>query len=352
MPLVHRFVAIWWQAFRFHFVPPSFLPAILGAVIAWAATGKFYPGYFLLTVLGVTFNHIALNMTDDYFDFRHSVDIARNREKNPYSGGSGTLTNRLISLRQMLIAFSLFYFITIIIGFYLTVTRGWLVLVFGMFGMWCAYFYTAPPIRYGYFGFGELSQLINFSVTIGLGSFYVQAQSLSLEPILALLPLGFMMFSMITINEIPDEKTDRESGKRNLVVLFGAKTAVWLYGLGMFFAYVIILVSPIISLTSFWIYLSLVTFPWFIKALMVLRKFYLNAAQLSPANMLTIRIHNITGILLIVGYIFQGVQNFRRSGEIFLPLIVLILLYLPVALTVFFNILPLKPAERLIRQST
>ena len=82
-------VAVWWQAFRYHFVPPSFLPAILGGVLAWTITREFHPILFLLTVLGITFNHIALNMTDDYFDYQHSVDRAKNREKNPYSGGSG-----------------------------------------------------------------------------------------------------------------------------------------------------------------------------------------------------------------------------------------------------------------------
>ena len=345
MSQVWKKCAIWWQAFRFHFVPPSFLPAIVGGIIAWAITGEFHAGYFLLTVAGVTVNHIGLNMTDDYYDYRQSIDRAKDREKNPYSGGSGTLTSGLIKSEQMAVAFRLCYFITIFIGLYLALMRGWQVLIFGVFGLSCAYFYTAPPIRYGYHGFGELSQLINFSITIGLGAYFVQAGALTWEALWVLLPLGFMMFAMITINEIPDEKDDRLGNKRTLVVIFGAKTAVWLYGLSMLAAFLIIAFSPFLNGSSYWIFLSLITFPWFLKAFKILTANYQNPEAMSPANMLTIRIHNVTGILLTLAYIIQGIQNGYDVKQMVVPGIVLIALYTPVALTIFFNVLPVKTGE-------
>ena len=342
-------IAIWWQAFRFHFVPPSYMPAILGSVIAWALTGEFYSWYFLIAVIGVTINHIALNMTDDYFDYRHSVDQAKDREKNPYSGGSGTLTSGLITPRQMYRVFIVGYFITVLLGLFLTAMRGWWVFIIGGFGMGCAYFYTAPPIRYGYRGFGELSQLINFSLTIGLGAYYVQAQDFSWEAGWVLLPLGFMMFSMITINEIPDEADDRAGGKKNLVVLFGKKAAVWLYGISMMLAYFIIIATPVLGMTTYWIFLSLVTLPWFIRAFSVLRNNYLDARKMSPANMMTIRIHNITGILLIAAYLIDGMLRGQKFSSISGAIIVLIVLYLPVVLTIFIPIIPVKPAEKHVK---
>jgi len=113
---MNKTIAAWWQAFRYHFVPPSILPAILGSVLAWALQGTFHPGYFLLTVIGITLNHIALNMTDDYFDYQNSVDRAKGREKNPYSGGSGVLTAGLLTPRQLYSVLMIFYLITIVIG--------------------------------------------------------------------------------------------------------------------------------------------------------------------------------------------------------------------------------------------
>ncbi|NOZ61346.1 MAG: 1,4-dihydroxy-2-naphthoate octaprenyltransferase [Calditrichaeota bacterium] len=339
-------IRAWWQAFRYHFVPPSILPAILGGVLAWAITGEFFPFYFFLVVTGVTFNHIALNMTDDYFDYKHSIDDAKKREKNPYSGGSGTLTGGVITPEQMKQAFSLGYFLTILIGLFLSAERGWIVFAIGAFGMACAYFYTAPPIRYGYHGLGEISQLINFSLTIGLGAYFVQAHSFSPEAALVVLPLGFMMFSMITINEIPDEAQDRDGRKRTLVVIFGAKTGVFLYALNMIIAYLIIILIPLFKIASFWIYLSLVTLPWLTKAIAVATKNFRDPQKLAPANLLTIRIHNLTGILLIIAYLIEGYQRQAQLAPMIVPIILLVVLYFPVALTVFFNVMPLKPAGK------
>ncbi|MBN2092941.1 prenyltransferase [candidate division KSB1 bacterium] len=341
-----NFFLTWWQAFRYHFVPPSFLPAILGSILAWAIVGKFNFFYFFLTVIGVTINHIALNMTDDYYDYIQSVDQAKFREKNPYSGGSGTLTSGLIHPRKMFRAFMICYLITAVIGISLTVTRGWPVFAIGAFGIICSYFYTAPPIRYGYHTLGELSQLVNFSLTIGLGAFFIQAQDFVWEATVILLPLGFMMFSMITINEIPDETMDRAGGKKTLVVRFGAQRAVWFYGSGMLIAFLIIIFAPVLLNTTYWIYLSLITFPWFIQAFRILQNNYQNPVQMAPANILTIRIHNTMGFLLILAYIIQGTLAGKNYKIIWISLVFSLFLYLPVLLTIFFNVLSIKPAEQ------
>lgn len=326
----------WWRAFRFHFIPPSFLPAMLGGVLAWAITGQFNALFYFLTVLGVTLNHIALNMTDDYFDYIASVDRAKDREKNPYSGGSGTLTSGLIQPGQMRTFFTLAYILTVVIGIYLSIAQSYWIFVFGLFGMMSAYFYTAPPIRYGYHGFGEVSQLVNFSFTIGIGAYVAQTVSFSWEAFWVVLPLGFMMFAMITINEIPDLKDDKAGGKNNLVVLFGAETAARLYGISMIAAFFIILFAPVFGLASFWIYLSLITFPWFIRALKILYQNYTNPVKLAPANLLTIRIHNLVGILLILAYIIQGFQNQHDIWQMVVPVVTLVVFYTPVAFPVFF----------------
>jgi 1,4-dihydroxy-2-naphthoate octaprenyltransferase len=328
-------LAVWWRALRFHYVPPSFLPAILGSVIAWATTGKFFLGYYLVVVFAVTLNHVALNMTDDYFDFKHSVDRARHREGNPYSGGSGLLTGGIMKPSHMRRAFTVLYLLVIAAGVYLTAARGWQVLLFGLVGMASAYFYTAPPLRYGYHGLGEVSQLVNFSLVIGLGAFFVQARSLSWEAVFGVLPLGFMMFSMITINEIPDAENDREGGKRTLVVRLGPLAGVGLYGAGMAIAYLIVLLCPPAGLTSWWTYLVFLTLPLLARALVVLLRDYRNPQAMLPANVLTIRIHNLTGILLIAAYVVRGTTNGRELRDMGIPLLVLVLLYLPVAVAVF-----------------
>jgi len=327
---------VWWTAFRYHFTPSSFLPAILGGVVAWAQTGLINRWFFFLTVLGVTLNHIALNMTDDYFDYHSVADRNDKREKNPYAGGSGVLTEGKIQHNHMRLIFTSFYLLTIIIGLYLCVMQTWWILAFGLFGMGSSYFYTAPPVRYGYRGFGEISQLINFSITIGLGAYVVQTVSFSREAFWVLLPLGFMMFAMIIINEIPDREDDAAAGKNNLVVKFGAQKAVRLYGLAMMMAYAVIIFAPLMNMASFWIYLAILTLPWTIQALHILKKHFSHPVRLAPANLLTIRVHNLTGILLIIAYLIQGLQNQREFQRAIFALLVLVVFYLPATVPVFF----------------
>lgn len=112
---------------------------------------------------------------------------------------------------------------------YLAFEQGRFVLFFGLFGVFSLFFYTSPPIQFAHHGLGELGLLINFGPIIGLGAFFVQAQQLSLEALLATLPCGIMLFSMIVINEIPDASEARLAGKLTLVARFGKKAGTQLY---------------------------------------------------------------------------------------------------------------------------
>lgn len=331
---------VWWIAFRYHFVPASFLPAILGSVGAWVQTGLMNRWFFFLTVLGVTLNHIALNMTDDYFDDHAAVDQDGEHRENPYAGGSGTLTGGLIKHGRMRVMFTLFYLITIGIGLYLCAVQTWWIIVFGLFGMGCSYFYTAPPVRYGYHGLGEVSQLINFSFTIGMGAYVVQTVSFSWEVFWILLPLGFMMFAMIVVNEIPDRFNDAAAGKNTLVVRFGAKAAVRLYGAAMTLAYAVILLAPLLNMAGYGVYLGLLTLPWSVRAFIIMRAHSDAPDRLAPANLLTIRVHHLTGILLIIACLIQGFQDRQAFQPVVFSAVILGVFYLPAAVSVFFKKMP------------
>jgi 1,4-dihydroxy-2-naphthoate polyprenyltransferase len=321
---------VWWKAFRFHYTSASFMPGILGGMIAWTADGKFHPGYFLLVMLGLILNHMALNMTDDYYDFRHLVDVFATDGKNPYTGGSGLLSSGVIQPQRMRRVFILFYIIAIGIGVFLGVMRGPFVLLLLAVGFFCAYFYTAPPIRFGYRGLGELAQLVCFGPGIGIGAYFVQAQRISWEAFWGTLPFGIMLFSMITINEIPDYFEDRRGGKLNLVARFGRETGVWLFIISLLSAYGAILTGVILGRIPVLGLISLLTLPIAGKTISTLKAYYREPMKMAPANLGMICTHNFTAILLALGYFIEG---FRPDALIasFLPMIVLIILYIPVA---------------------
>ncbi|MFZ3158179.1 MAG: hypothetical protein WA124_11830 [Smithella sp.] len=53
--------------------------------------------------------------------------------------------------------------------------------------------------------------------------------------------------------------------------------------------------------------------------------------------MLTIRAHHLTGILLIIAYLIQGMQNQREFQPAFFALLLLAAFYLPAVVPVLFK---------------
>ena len=296
-------MGIWVQALRLHYIPTSIFPALLGSAIAWATYREFNFQYFMLVIIGVTVHHAGLNMIDDVFDYLHAVDRLPGEEKNPYTGGSGVLTEGLLPTGRVLSASICCYLIGIMITVYLTTMIGWPILIFAAIGIFSSVYYTMPPIRYGYRGFGELSLLINFGPVICLGAFYVQTGSVDWEPFIISLVPGFLMWSMIVINEIPDYEEDRRAGKMNLVARFGRKPGVILYAAGLVCAYGIILLSASFRITPFGVLLGFLTLPVAYNSVRLLNENYMDKIKMAPANLATIKVHALTLICLIIGYL-------------------------------------------------
>ena len=299
--------AAWIQAVRIQFVPPSFLPAMLAAAIAWARYQVFDPVAFLLVLIGVTVHHFGLNMLDDVLDYLHAVDRAWGDEKNPYTGGSGVLTEGLLTVRELKRGIAVCYSVTIGIWIYLAALKGWPVFVIGAVGILSSIFYTVPPIRFAYRGFGELGLLVNFGPVLVMGSYYVQRQTLDIEPVVVSLVPGFLMWSMIVINEIPDYEEDRQSGKMNLVARFGRKTGVVLYQAGLLCAFGTLAGSVLCGVAPPPVLLGFLALPTALNSVRILRENYLDRLKIIPANIAIIKVYMITTVALVVGYLIHGV---------------------------------------------
>jgi len=302
-------LAVWFKAVRFHYVPPSFLPAILCSLTAWCSGYKPDMPGFLMVVVGVTINHFGLNMLDDVCDYRHAVDKLATEERNPYTGGSGVLTEGLLLPKQLATAAALCFLVTAVIGLYLSATRGWPILALGLFGVFCSVFYTLPPIKFGYRGLGELGLLVNFGPVIGLGAYYVQAHTFAIEPLLVSLVLGVMMWSEIVINEIPDYEEDRAGGKMNLVARLGKRNGMTLFVAGLVTAYAILALTAFGGFAPPVLLMGLASLPLAIKSTVILRRNYRHKSAMVPANLAMIKAHVLTGVAMIAAYAVYSLEK-------------------------------------------
>lgn len=313
----------WLQAIRYHFTAPSFISALLGSAIAVNTSCLFNITNFLLLIIAILFNHVALNMTDDYYDYLHNVDVLNTANKRSLChGGSGVLIEKKIPPAYIKIAFCSCYAVTIIIGLYFVATLGMFILLLGIVGFFCSYYYTAPPFSFGYKGLGELAIFFNFGPLITVGSYYLQTKNIDLPIIIMSLPLGLLMFAMIIFNEIPDTETDLQANKKTLVVLFGKKIGYKLATIAIIATYIIIILSAIFDYTSKISLIIFITIPIAYKAIKLL------SCEQGQVEM--IKTHNSIGLLLIAAYLIQSLINSNNSYNILIIIITAILLYLPI----------------------
>jgi hypothetical protein len=76
--------------------------------------------------------------------------------------------------------------------------------------------------------------------------------------------------------------------------------------------------------------ISLSTFPIAYKTISILRTHYQEPLKMAPANLGMICTHNFTAILLVLAYFIEGFRSDALIASL-LPLVVLIILYIPIA---------------------
>lgn len=276
---------------------------LVGTAIAWYE-GFFHLGYFLLTLAGIIIINAGLNMGNDYFDHRSGNDEA-NKHPTPFSGGSRTIQEGVLSARQVLVWSLLLYLVGIVLGLYLAWARGRTVLWLGVAGMSIAFFSSAPPFRLNYLGhgLGELATFVGSGPLIVLGSYYVQAQQITCEALWASIPMGLMGASLIWINEFPDYEADKAVGKNTLVVLLGRQRAIWGY-IGLLVAsYVLVIAGVAWGVLPATLLLTLLTLPLTYRAIQGIVRFHSNVPNLIPTCATTVLLYLANGLLLCLGYV-------------------------------------------------
>ena len=280
---------------------------LVGTTLAWHK-GSFHWGYFLLTLIGIVCINAGMNMSNDYFDHLSGNDEV-NQELTPFSGGSRTIQEGILSAKQVLMWSLLFFLVGIVIGLYLAFARGWLVLWLGLTGVSIAFFSSAPPFRLNYLGhgLGELATGIGTGPLIVLGSHYVQSQRTTYEALWASILMGLLGAALIWINEFPDYEADRAVGKKTLVVLLGRQRAVWGY-IGLLVAfYVVVVVGVALSLFPSTLLLAFLSLPLAYRGIRGVMRFHSNTPRLIPASAATIQLYLANGLLLCLGYAIEKI---------------------------------------------
>lgn len=296
---------LWLVASRPQFFTATIIPIALGAAIAWNHSGTFDWGLFWLTLIGGIFIHAGLDYSNDYYDYKTGNDVV-NKTPTPFSGGSRFLREGILKPRQVLLASLVCFAAGSAIGLYINyLLKTNIILIIGITGVFLAFFYTGGPVKIGYTRAAETATGLGFGPLMVIGSYYVQARSISWEALWASVPIGILIALVQYINQFPDYEADKKTGKNNTVVTVGKAKAVRYYYIFLVMTYCLVILGVILKVFPALALITLLTIPLALKAIRTAIEHFNSIEKLLPANALTIIIHLLFGISFTIAYLLD-----------------------------------------------
>ena len=217
--------------------PQNLMPSILAVVLALGVSG-FNIWLGLLAIAGVCMVHLGGNLLDDYFDWQDELlDYRENLRKE----GEKAFTDKYPYLRdgsttipELRRAIAVFFGIAFFFGLIIWWQRDfdwWLVGIAALAAVLC-FFYSAPPLKLGFHGLGELVIGICFGPCLicgvyesACGGLYSPETGFAWHILLLGCAIGMFVTNILYVHSFVERHVDDVSHKKTLAVLLRTDTA-------------------------------------------------------------------------------------------------------------------------------
>ena len=217
--------------------PQNLMPSILAVVLALGVSG-FNIWLGLLAIAGVCMVHLRGNLLDDYFDWQDELlDYRENLRKE----GEKAFTDKYPYLRdgsttipELRRAIAVFFGIAIFFGLIIWWQRDfdwWLVGIAALAAVLC-FFYSAPPLKLGFHGLGELVIGICFGPCLicgvyesACGGLYSPETGFAWHILLLGCAIGMFVTNILYVHSFVERHVDDVSHKKTLAVLLRTDAA-------------------------------------------------------------------------------------------------------------------------------
>lgn len=213
----------WFLAIRPWSLTASIIPILFGTVLAIPESSTIQISRLLAALLGGMLLQIAANLFNTWGDYVTGVDTVASAHSCPELV-TGTMTPKQIKSAAFtcLAGGGLF-------GLYLTFECGWVIMVLGVLGILGTYCYTAGPYPFKYEGLGTFFVFFLMGPFMIFPAYYIQAEKLSLLPVLASLPLSCLVMAILHANDLRDLADDYDAGIRTFALLLGLDKGMIVY---------------------------------------------------------------------------------------------------------------------------
>ena len=199
----------------------SFQAAVIAGLLA-LADRRLAAIPFVLVLVGYVVLHAISNLSNDYFGAKrgHDTDDSPRRRYTVHPVLSGAVSSRLLA-RGLVILVA----IAVAIGVYFIMLRGmaaiWLTVV-GAVLLWA---YDAAPRALKELGLGEIAAFVVWGPLMVAGGYFVITGHYSATALLASIPYGLGVMSILVGKHIDQREFDERKHQRTLPVVLGEKWA-------------------------------------------------------------------------------------------------------------------------------
>ncbi len=293
---------IWFLETRPQFLILSVVLAFLGASMAWAWNGgSFSLGFALLAGFGLVLTHIAVNTLNDYFDFKSGIDL--NTIRTPFSGGSGILPPQALTPKQVFWLGMGALILSVPIGVYFIMVKGWLLLPLLVIAAFCVVFYSPLILRAPW---PEWAPGVGLGILPVMGAFFVQTSGYTWPALIASVPSGILVHNLLFLNEFPDVDADTKGGRKTTPILIGKDKAAMRYSALTILVCVWIVAWVITGQLPYYCLLALLTIPFAVKAIRGSFQ-HRDMSKLVPAQASNVMVVLLTQLLLGIGFVLARI---------------------------------------------
>lgn len=204
----------WLLAARPKTLTAAIIPVMLGTALAYMNDCmEWLPALICACFAGLM--QVAANFINDLYDHLKGTD------REDRLGPERACAQGWITPHAMHVGIAMIVVLACATGCTLLLWGGVELIAVGVICVLFAFFYTAGPYPLSYNGWGDVLVLVFFGFVPVGGTYYVQAQGLSVHVITVSLISGLLIDTLLMVNNYRDREADLASGKRTVVVRFG-----------------------------------------------------------------------------------------------------------------------------------
>lgn len=187
-----------------------------GTLFALYTEGELKISILLLMGFATLFVDMGTTGFNSYFDYRNGTDRQEtNCEDDKVLVYQGVNPSHALQISLVL------FFLAGVLGLVLAYLTSWVLLIVGGVCMLVGFAYTGGPYPISRTPFGELFAGFFLGTVLFLISYFVQAQTVTIQAALASLPFLVLIAMILSVNNSCDRISDAKAGRKTLTIVLG-----------------------------------------------------------------------------------------------------------------------------------